>query len=86
MKRVQHGICAIWKQKNMKRTQHGKVQDEKNATSRKLTQKKCNTKKVKHECNMKRVKKFKLKENMKCEKNGDTLTLFRMGLGKYYPT
>ena len=96
-KKVQYGNSNTWKECNTEYVQYGnrKTWNERNTERCKMKrmqhreswhQKKCNTKKVKHECNMKRVKKFKLKENMKCEKNGDTLTLFRMGSGKYYPT
>ena len=49
--------------------QHGKKQHGKSA---KCNSKKVHTEKVNHECNTKRVKKVKHRENMKSERNSET--------------
>ena len=57
----QHGKSAKWKQCPIK-----------SATWKKWNTKKVHTEKVNHECNTKRVKKVKHRENMKSERNSET--------------
>ena len=57
----QHGKSAKWKQCPIK-----------SATWKKCNTKKVHTEKVNHECNTKRVKKVKHRENMKSERNSET--------------
>ena len=68
MKKVQYEKRATRNKCNMEIVKY-----EKNAAWREFTLKKYKTKKVKHECNATKVEKVKDEENMKSERNSDTV-------------
>ena len=79
-KRVQHGTIGTWKKCNMKIVQYEKSAKWKESAMKRAIWKKCDMKrmhneemshkKVKHECNTKRVKKEKHEESWKVKEIG----------------